>query len=235
MSKDTIKQGRKNNAISTQKFLPFWEVRDDLLVLKNWWVRAILKTSSINFNLKSENEQKSLILSYQWFLNTLSFPIQIYIRSKKLDIDDYIKNIEVMWETQTNSLLKDQTKEYASYVRKLVEYANIMEKQFYVIVPIEWISSDKKWFLDFIQDIFSWSEDSTADVKLRLEKFEKLKDKLKPRIASITAWLSNMWLKVKQINTVEIIDLLYQIYNPDISKNEKIDDLNEQWFFWNFK
>ena len=235
MSKSTVKNGRRNSALSTQKFLPFWEIRDDLLVLKNGWVRAILKTTSINFNLKSEDEQKSLILSYQWFLNTLSFPIQIYIRSKKLDIDDYVKSIELMWETQTNALLKDQTNEYAQYVKKLVEYANIMEKQFYVIVPIDWISSEKTGFLDFIKDVFwSW-DDSVSDVRIRLDKFEKLKDKLKPRVASIISWLANMWLKVNQISTVEIIDLLYQIYNPEISKSEKIDDLNEQWIFGDFK
>ena len=225
MSKSTVKNGRRNSALSTQKFLPFWEIRDDLLVLKNGWVRAILKTTSINFNLKSEDEQKSLILSYQWFLNTLSFPIQIYIRSKKLDIDDYVKSIELMWETQTNALLKDQTNEYAQYVKK----------QFYVIVPIDWISSEKTGFLDFIKDVFwSW-DDSVSDVRIRLDKFEKLKDKLKPRVASIISWLANMWLKVNQISTVEIIDLLYQIYNPEISKSEKIDDLNEQWIFGDFK
>lgn len=235
MSNKSVRNGKKNKGISTQKYLPFWEIRDDFLVLKNWWVRAILKTSSINFNLKSENEQKSLIYSYQWFLNTLNFPIQILIRSKKLDIDDYVKSIEQKAKTQKNLLLKEQIIQYTQYIKKLIEYANIMEKQFYVIVPIEWISNEKNWLFDFIKDVFSSWEDSVINIKDRLLKFEKLKNKLKPRVNSIISGLNGIWIDVKQLSTVEIIDLLYQIYNPEISKNEKIDDLNKEWVFDKFK
>jgi hypothetical protein len=90
----------------------------------------------VNFNLKSEDEQKSIISAYQGFLNLLDFPIQIYIRSKKIDIDNYVESVDKLAEKQENQLLQNQTYEYTAYVRKLVEYANIMEKQFYVIVPV---------------------------------------------------------------------------------------------------
>jgi len=228
MSDKTVKQGRRNNQLSTQRFLPFSEVKDNLLILKNWWIRAVLKASSVNFNLKSETEQNSLIIAYQGFLNSLNFPIQIVIRSKKLDIDNYIHSIENIATRHENRLLQEQTMEYASYIKKLVEYANIMEKQFYVIVPVDWISNEKKWFLDFVQDVFwSWSE-SASDVRIRLKKFEKLKKKIKPRIDAISTGLESIWIEVNQLPTTEIIKLFYQIYNPDISRNEKNIDTEKE-------
>ena len=122
---------------STQRFLQIAEVRDNVLVLKNGGVRTILKTSSINFNLKSEAEQNSIIYAYQNFLNSLEFPIQIVVRSKKLEIDEYLEKIRGYGDKQPNPLLKKQTLEYVEYIKKLVEYADIMEKEFYVVVPYD--------------------------------------------------------------------------------------------------
>lgn len=100
-------------------------------------MRAILQVSSINFNLKSEQEQNAIIYAYQGFLNTIDFPIQILVRSRKLDIDQYLDNLNEKREKQTNMLLQRQTFEYMEYIKKLVEYADIMEKNFYVIIPID--------------------------------------------------------------------------------------------------
>ena len=220
--KESVRAGRKNLVATTQNFLEFWEINDDLITTKNWWVRAILKCSTINFNLKSEEEQKSIISGYQWFLNLLDFPIQIYIRSKKIDIDNYIESINKIAENQENQLLQNQTYEYTAYIKKLVEYANIMDKQFYVIVPVWWISTKKTWFLDFLIDVFwGWKKESASDIRIRLKRFEKLKKRIKPRINTITEWLSWLWIQAKQISTNEIIKLFYEIYNPDISRNEK--------------
>lgn len=222
MSDESVKNGIHNMNLSTQKYLPFWEIRDWFMVLKDWSLRAVLKVSSINFNLKSENEQKSLIAWYQWFLNTLTFPIQIVIRSKKLNIDDYIEWIEKIAENKPNWLIKTQILEYTDYIKKLIEYANIMEKQFYVIVPWEWISSEKTWLLDFIKSIFKSWEDTESEIRIRSQEFEKSKIAIKTRIDSVSVWLTNIWLSVNQLDTVELIELFYEIYNPDISRSEKI-------------
>lgn len=221
MANKSTQQGLKNKLLSTQRFLPFSEIKDNILILKNWWARVILKASSINFNLKSEVEQTSLIMAYQWFLNSLDFPIQILIRSKKLDIDNYIVWIEEIATKHENKLLREQTLEYASYIKKLVEYANIMDKQFYVIIPIDWISNEKKWFFDFVWDIFSSWWEKASDIRIRLMNFEKLKKKIKPRVDAIKAGLWWIWIQTDQLWTTDIIKLFYQIYNPDISKNEK--------------
>lgn len=222
INKESVWAWRKNLTATTQNFLEFWEIKDDLITTKNWWVRAILRCSTINFNLKSEDEQKSIISGYQWFLNLLTFPIQIYIRSKKIDIDNYVKSVDELAEKQENQLLKNQTYEYTAYIRKLVEYANIMEKQFYVIVPVWWIETKKTWFLDFLADIFlGWKKESASDIRSRLKRFDKLKKRIKPRINTIREWLSWLWIEAKQISTNEIIKLFYEIHNPDISRNEK--------------
>ena len=135
--KSSVKAAKRVPSSSTQIHLNIAEIKDDLLILKNGGLRAILSTSSINFNLKSEPEQNSIIYSYQSFLNTLEFPIQILVRSKKLDIDDYLEKLRNKAEKQTNPLLQSQTYEYVEYIHGLIEYADIMTKEFYVVVPYD--------------------------------------------------------------------------------------------------
>lgn len=224
---DTVRNWKKNTQASTQAFLQFWEIKDSLITLKNGWVRAVLETSSINFNLKSEEEQKSIIYAYQGFLNSLNFPIQILVRSRKLDVDSYLSYIDSFVEKHDNPLLREQTQEYSSYISKLIDYANIMEKHFYVVVPVDGISNEKKWFFDFVWDVFSSGKESPAQVRTRLKNFEKLKKKIKPRIDAISSGLWAIWLNVRQLSSVEIIELLYQTYNPLVSKTEKKIDFDK--------
>ena len=123
--KDTVKaRPAQQKSAATQRFLPIAEIHNDTVVLKNGGLRAVLQTSSINFNLKSEEEQNSLIYGYQSFLNSLEFPVQILIRSKKLDIDDYLESLEETKNKQENPLLKEQTAEYQEYIEKL--YPNVI-------------------------------------------------------------------------------------------------------------
>ena len=153
-TEESVKQSKKTAAAGTQTFLKIAEIRDNTVVLKNGGVRGILKVSSINFNLKSEDEQNAIIYSYQGFLNTLEFPIQIVVRSKKLDIDDYLDTLRVKGDEQANPLLQQQTFEYIEYISKLVEYADIMEKEFYVIVPYDPFRAQKlNMFQKFFQNM----------------------------------------------------------------------------------
>ena len=152
----SVKQSKakKNPSSSTQMYLKISEIRDNTLVLKNGGLRSVLRVSSINFNLKSEEEQNAIIYSYQAFLNTLEFPLQIVIRSKKLDIDEYLDKLKKIGEKQTNPLLQTQTYEYIEYIAKLVEYADIMEKDFLVVVPVDPFRSQKpNMFQKFFQNI----------------------------------------------------------------------------------
>ena len=119
--KSSVRQGDQKQMISTQRYLQFAEVHDDVLVLKNGGLRAVLEVASVNFNLKSEAEQEALISSYQGFLNVLNFPVQIYIRSRKLDIDSYIASLRQIQSQHTNDLLREQMGGYIEFVQRLVE------------------------------------------------------------------------------------------------------------------
>ncbi len=226
---DLIAPGKKNREAekqSTQTHLRFGEIRDNVLVLKNGGLRIVLKTSSINFNLKSEQEQKAIINGYQGFLNSLEFPIQILIRSKKLDIDDYIEQVKKLGDKQENKLLQEQTFEYAEYVKKLVEYADIMEKEFYVVVPYDPARTQgAPFFQSFFQRLAP--KDSYTDIKRRHSEFNELKKMLLQRINIVKSGLESCGLKVKQLETQEIIELFYNIYNPTVSRTSKLKDLEE--------
>ena len=227
---DFIAPGKKNRTAgaqkSTQTHLRFGEIRDNTLVLRNGGVRAVLKTTSINFNLKSEQEQDSIIHGYQGFLNSLEFPIQILIKSKKLDIDDYIDQVEKLGEKQENKLLQEQTFEYAQYIRKLIEYADIMEKEFYVVVPHD---PPRSAGLNVFQSFFQRMapKDTYSDVKMRHKEFSRLVKDLTQKVNIVKAGLENCGLKVQQLETQELIELFYNSYNPTIYRTSKIKDLEE--------
>jgi hypothetical protein len=219
---DTVRQsqGKKSPGLGTQIYMKISEIRDDTLVLKNGGIRAVLTVSSINFNLKSEEEQNSIIYGYQGFLNTLEFPIQVVIRSKKLDVDEYLDKLRKIGEKQTNPLLQRQTFEYVEYIAKLVEYADIMQKEFFVIVPYDPLRAQKLSVVQqFMQSL--QAKDSYETVKRRHDEFEQLKKSLNQRVSSVKVGLENSGLKVRQLTTKELIELFYTIYNPTVARYEK--------------
>lgn len=225
-TKDTVKQKKTSPTMSTQIFLDIAEIKDNVVVLKNGGLRAILQTTSINFNLKSEEEQNSIIYGYQNFLNSLDFPVQIVIQSRKLDVDKYIETVREIGEQHTNVLLKEQTNEYCDYILKLVEYADIMEKRFYVVVPYDPYRARKQsTFAKFMSSISS--SDSVDAIKRRHKEFEELNKNLTERVNAVIAGLEGCNLRVAQLSTSQLIELFYQIYNPTTSRNEKIEDLGK--------
>ncbi|PJA71743.1 hypothetical protein CO152_05090, partial [bacterium CG_4_9_14_3_um_filter_33_26] len=120
---------------SVQAYLEISEIRDNIIVLKDGSMRAVLMVSSINFDLKSSTEQEALILSYQDFLNSFDFPIQILIRSKKLNLDSYLHMLSERKNAETNEFLKIQLDQYVAFIKGLLEVSNIMDKKFYIVVP----------------------------------------------------------------------------------------------------
>ncbi len=225
-AKNSVRNGKKNKLISTQKYLQFSEVHDDTLVLKNGGLRAILQVSSMNFNLKSEAEQNAIIHSYQSFLNALDFPVQILVRSRKLDIDHYIADLEHRHSQISNPLLQQQMGDYIDYISRLVEYSDIMEKRFFVVVPLNPARAQKKGifasFLEYIQP-----EDSVEKIIQRKREFKNLKRKLDARIQTVKTALENCGLGVKQLRTEEIIQLFYQAYNPDKARTQKFRSMED--------
>lgn len=227
MADNTVHQKKSQATASTQRFLPIAEIRDGTAVLKNGGVRAILKTSSVNFNLKSSDEQNALIYAYQGFLNTLDFPVQILVRSRKLDIDMYVDSLSEIAKKQESPLMRKQTVEYMEYIKKLVEYADIMEKNFYVIIPHDPLrAKDLNIFQQFSRSIHP--EDSITNIRLRHREFDALRKKLSQRVNIVKAGLEGCGLRINELGTNEIVELFYQIYNPGTSRNQKLHNLAGQ-------
>lgn len=225
-AKDTVRQKKGSPAASTQLYLNIAEIKDDVVILKNGGLRAVLQTSSVNFNLKSEEEQNSIIYAYQGFLNSLDFPIQIVVQSRKLDIDKYIENVKETAEKHESPLLKEQTLEYADYIQKLIEYADIMEKSFYVVVPYDpYRTQNLNMFAKFMKSISA--QDSIDAIKRRHHEFEELNKHLGERVGSVKNGLEACNLRVAQLTTPQLIDLFYKIYNPQTAHNEKVEDITK--------
>ncbi|QQR55162.1 hypothetical protein IPG41_01155 [Candidatus Peregrinibacteria bacterium] len=221
-SKDSVKGTKKDKRFSTQLYLKVSEIRDDVAILKNGGLRAVLKTSSINLNLKSEEEQNAVIYSYQNFLNSLEFPIQIVIRSKKLDLEHYIEKLKKIGVKQGNPLLQKQTFEYIEYISRLVEYADIMEKQFYVVIPQDPIGEERRSFIkSFLESLFPG--DTVAKIKQRHAQFAELKKRITQRMNTVRAGLESCGLRVDPLTTQELIGLFYETYNPLTSRSQKVE------------
>lgn len=228
--KSTVRNRKTSTQASTQRFLPIAEIRDAAVILKNGGVRAVLKVEALNFNLKSETEQQGIIAGYGAFVNTLSFPLQIVIRSYRTNIDEYLLQMQGYADDQKNALLKEQTQGYINYMQRLVEVADIMQKKFYVIVPIDHAERKKT----YTEKFFDWihPDDTSAKATQRHKDFAGLSKQLNERVDLVAAGLANVGLHTERLDTRQLLEMLYQVYNPKTSQLEKIprdmDDLKEE-------
>jgi len=220
------KSTHKDPQGSTQLYLRIGEIHDDTVVLKNGGMRAVLEVDSVNVNLKSEDEQNALAMSYQNFLNSLDFPIQIVVRSKKLDISGYLGKLKVIGKNQTNELLKNQVAEYSEYIRRLVEFADIMEKSFYVVIPYD---PPRAKSINSLQNFWNFIHpgDSNSAFEQRKKEFADLNKKLEQNLDQVAGGLENCGLRARRLGTADLIQLFYGIYNPLTARNEKVGDLSE--------
>ncbi|TRZ80382.1 hypothetical protein D4R86_04350 [bacterium] len=195
---------------SSQLLVPIKEIREGVLVLKTGALRAVLLISSINFALKSNEEQEAIIARFQEFLNSLDFSAQIVIQSRKLNMEKYLERIKEMEKIQENELLRIQTAEYYSFIKELVSSMNIMNKTFYVIIPYSMGESAKK---KGILNLFK--ETATKGMtQVDEQRFHQIKSQLWQRVDHIAASLSSMSIRAVPLNTEELIELFYKLYNP---------------------
>lgn len=208
---------------STQKYVDVKEVKDDVIVLKNGSLRAVLLVSSINFDLKSSEEQDAIISQYQNFLNSLDFPIQIMISSRKFNIKPYLDLLEKKEVQQENELLKFQISEYKKFVKNLIKVSNIVSKFFYIVVPFYPVENREQGPMDKVMAMFN-SRQIVAEKKVL---FETYKNQLWQRVDHINAGLSGIGVRVTSLKTEEIIELLYNSYNPSVFTNAIINKIEE--------
>lgn len=191
----------KKSTTASQKFVEIDKIKEDMVIMKTGAVRAILLASSINLALKSTEEQDAIIYQFQNFLNSVDFSIQFVIQSRKLNIDDYLVMIKEIEKTQDNELLKIQTQEYIDFIRNFVELQNIMIKNFYIVIP-------------FTKETSVGGGLSNA-TKMTDEQLLKLKDQLWQRVEEVMAGISRIGIKCVPLNTQELVELFYDLYNPE--------------------
>lgn len=215
------KQAPSNSGMSTQKYINVEEIKNDLVVLKNKSLRAVLLVSSINFDLKSADEQEAIIGGYQNFINSLDFPVQIMISSKRLNIEPYLELLENKRKTQTSELMRLQISEYSNFIKNITEVSQIMTKQFYVVVPFYPVENLENGFLDRVMGFFN----PTQQIEETVEIFETYKNQLWQRVDQISSGLAALGVKSTVLNTEELVELLYSSYNPSIYSTTAVKDL----------
>ena len=209
--------------ITSQKYLDIAEIKEDSVVMKDGSLRSILLVSSVNFALKSEDEQNAIIAAYVSFLNNIAFPIQIVIQSRKLNIEGYLDSLKKQEKEQTNELLRMQIADYRQYVAELVQLADIMSKKFYIIVPFIPGQTKHKNFFVRVAEIFKVA----SIIELDKEVFRKRKHELDKHVDHILSGLQSMGLAAAKLDTQALIELYYNTYNPGVSERQKLVNTNE--------
>lgn len=214
--------GNKISA-STQQYLDIAEIKDNTVVMKDGTLRAVLLVSSINFALKSEDEQNAVISSYVRFLNNLNFSMQIVIQSRELDIDNYLEYLKDKEKEQTNKLLKLQTADYIQYIKELTSLGRIMSKRFLVTVPYDPLTDKRKGFFSSLKEALR----PATVIKLKEKTFDRYQEMLGRRLESVIGGLESMGVSVARLDTQSLIELYYKTYNPETSKNQQLTDVDK--------
>lgn len=209
---------RNAGVAASQQFVPIKEIRDNVVILKDGSYRAVLLCSSLNFALKSADEQTSIILQFQNFLNSLNFSVQIVMESRKLDIRPYISLLEEREKAQTIDLMKIQTREYIEFIKGFTEAVNIMTKSFYVVIPYApaLLNTGKKGFLGSLFGKKQTEGEKKTNAK---DEFEENRVQLAQRTEVVESGLTRCGIRIAELGTEELVELYYRVFNPgDVEK-----------------
>lgn len=199
------------NASEVQKFIEVKEINNGMAIMKDNSLKAICACSSINFDLLSSTEQEAVIARFQEFLNSLDFPLQIIVASRHFQIENYLDQIRELEKMQTNELLKIQTSEYINFVQSFVEFANIMNKSFYVVISFSIVESREESFLNRIKNIVSSQKSSKEHFEI--EKLNQYKAQLDQRINMVVQGLQALGVKTIPLNDEQLTQLYFEFYN----------------------
>ncbi|HHE76858.1 MAG TPA: hypothetical protein ENL27_02675, partial [Candidatus Parcubacteria bacterium] len=186
---------------ATQDFLEFEQIRDGIIILKNKGLRVILMVSSLNFDLKSDEEQNAILYQFQSFLNSLDFSCQILAQSRKINIVGYLDGLKEIEEKETNELLQIQIQEYRRFIQQIISTGVIMQKSFYIIVPFSpmEIQMTKNQGKKILKSFSGLTE----------EMFQRAKTQLFQRVEFVSLGLRACGLQSVPLNNNEIIEFLW--------------------------
>jgi len=220
----------KGNPNSTQNTLQIAEIRDGIVIMNDGSFRCVLMVKSINFDLMSPEEREAVEYSYQGFLNSLYFDIQIFIRSQKVDIRPYIERLDKIRSEHDNMLLALLMEDYINYMADIAQQTNIMDKKFYIVIPfnpvpdIKQIGAQSKNFFSGLAGLFNSKEQR---VVINEADLTKAKDELRNRVQAVLAGLQQCGVQGLPLDTQELIELYYDTYNPDTATRQQLKNFDD--------
>jgi hypothetical protein len=220
----------RTNPNSTQNSLEIAEIRDGIVIMNDGSYRSVVMVKSINFDLMSPEEQEAVEYSYQGFLNSLYFPIQIFLRSQKVDLQPYIDKLDKIRTEHDNMLLALLMDDYINYIDSLAQQTNIMDKKFYVVIPyfstpdVQKALTQSKNFFSGLGSMFSSKE---KHVTINESDLEKAKTELRNRVQSVLGGLLQCGVQGLPLDTQELIELYYDSYNPDTATRQQLKNFND--------
>ncbi len=218
------------NPNSTQNALQIAEIRDGIVIMNDGSFRSVVMVKSVNFDLMSPQEQEAVEYSYQGFLNSLYFPIQIFMRSQKIDLQPYIEKLDKIRSEHDNMLLALLMEDYIGYIDALSQQANIMDKRFYVVVPFFPITDVQKALTqskNFVSGISSMFSNKDQHVVINEADLENAKTELRNRVQSVLSGLLQSGIQGLPLDTQELIELYYDTYNPDTAPRQQLKDFGQ--------
>ena len=218
------------NPNSTQNALQIAEIRDGIVIMNDGSFRSVVMVKSINFDLMSPQEREAVEFSYQGFLNSLYFPVQIFIHSRKVDLSPYIARLDKIRTEHENMLLALLMEDYINFMDQLSVQTNIMDKKFYVVIPYfpavdvqKALTASKNLFTG-IGTLFSKKQ---QHVTINEADLEKAKAELRNRVQAVLGGLMQCGVQGLPLDTQELIELYYDVYNPDTATRQELKNFND--------
>lgn len=223
----SVGQAPARNPNSTQNTLLIKEVRDGMAIMSDGSMRAAVACQSINFDLMSSREREGVEFSYQSFLNSLYFPVQVLIRSQRVDIGPYLERLSKLRRDQDNMLLGVLMDDYINFIDTISAETNIMDKQFYIIVPY-YPAGDPTSTVNSTKNLFSglFSAPTQSVVHIQETAYQKAKEEIQNRCLTVINGLMQMGVRATRLDTKQYSELFYNFYNPDTAVREPLGNFD---------
>jgi len=213
---------------STQDFIDIYDIKNDLVILKNGKVAAILQLNSINFDLLSSREQDAIISTYAEIINSLNFTIQIVIKSRAMDIEKYVNKLQDIEQKITDPLLKQQAESYRKFVQKTIKVNKVLDKQFYLVIPSGYVEYEQigKNPFEFFSKLMGKQNERASEIDVNKVIMETRGD-LVPKIDTLIRLFEKIHINAKRLNTVELVKLYFDCYKESSGKIKIGDSIED--------
>lgn len=211
---------------SAQSILNLHDIKEDILITKNGNFCLILETNAINFDLLSETEQDAMIGAYASFVNSLTFPLQIVIHTRRMDISNYLLYLENFEKRQPNKTLRDQIAYYRDFINQLVVTGNVLYKKFFIILSYQEAETEKA---SGLMSAFSGIVQKSPKIEISDQQMNNAKTNLYEKREFVAGLLAKMGIKTEQLSSKRIVELFYSIYNPTESEQQHLNQPLENY------